>query len=392
MKERKLISVKEIESLYLKDLLTIAELFDISIKISAEEDSPSILDSTKTIWNIYFDSKDDPIRLSTEQYVDPEEFSNTIVDLIFAHSALRLNIKDQSRLLDMVNKMIKSKELEETEDSNDKDEKYLFQNLNSLHHLAVQVVKDKYIDEIIDRFNHIAPAIFNMSKHVINNNRGAYITIRDRRMDRWYKYILSRNICLSSIKDFVLESIKDNGESQENLSFCNKFSKMMNDIILDSYVDYNNPYIARGRFYYAKDNYDKLYWNSFILDIIDKYNKAVVNNKDYVRTQIQRASEYFSMIDNFIIDDDLYEFEIGVSEGYIDRHGLVIIIMNTKVIVGIVSTNPDNQNTPIVNPSNIIHKIDVPYHLYKFISEYNKALDATNLIMMELIKRNSRKG
>lgn len=406
---RKVLSTaREIESFYKKDLEDLIKSFDISIKICIDEQVR--FNENNTIWNIYLDNSDNPIHLSTPAYIDLEEFNKRILALIFEHSIKSLNNEEKIRMIDRSNDLIKITNIvnrycfmdgspipvtfsdmfeikteEELQESTDVDLDEEFSDLETLQALASDIVINKYLEVILEEFNRINPAIINI--YCINDNDIFIFRIERKVGDcETNEFILHREeICLDSIRETVTKKILEKSSTKEINEVLRKFGKMMDNLILDSYIDYTNPYIVRGRHYYCNDDYSKLYWNNFVLEVLEKYNREVVKNKTYVRNQIKKAG-CFNPIERINLDDDIYEFTENTSEGYINPYGLVIVIMKDKVVVGMVSTMSNSYNGDSVDSVDFIYQVNIPYQISRFIPDYNNALDMIFLKMMRAIK------
>lgn len=409
---RKVLSTaREIESFYKKDLEDLIKSFDIPIKICINDQVR--FNENNTTWDIYLDNSDNPVRLSTPTYIDLGEFNRFILNLTFKHCKKSLTNEEGIRMIDKSNDLIKNTNIinryhfidgtplpvtfdsmfeikteEEPQESTNVNHDEEFSDLETLQALASDIVINKYLNTIIDKFNHINPNMFTMSYRLRRgDNKKFEFNITGHTSKSNSRFILNKeDICLEDIKEFAKKSvIRKNNATEENIRFFDEFDKIMDDLILDSYVDYTNPYIARRRKYYSDDNYTKLTWNNFIINIIDTYNGSVISNKFYVKNQIKVAN-CFGKIEKIVMDDDLYEFEENIFEGYISPYGLVIIIGKDKVTVAMVSSISKSYVNNSINSADFVYQINVPYQLFGFISEYNDALDMIFIKMMKAIK------
>lgn len=410
-----LTTVTELESFYKKDLEDLIKSFNIPIRIYIDKQFKS--DKDRVVWNIYLDNSDNPIQLSTPVYIDLGEFNNCILSLIFKQYPRSLNNEEKIRMIDKSNELIKNtnivnrycfvdgspipvtfgdmfeikaeEESQESMENVEHDEE--FSELDSLQTLASEVVINKYLNTIVDEFNHINPSVINMycmNEEDILRFR-IEIRVRDCKNNEFIMH--KKEICLDSIKEVVTKKILERVRTKEIDDVLRKFSKIMDDLILNSYIDYTNPYIVRGRHYYCNDDYSRLYWNNFVLEVLEKYNREVVKNKAYVRNQIKKA-ECFNLIEKINLDGDLYEFTENMSEGYIDPHGLVIVIMKDKVVVGMVSTMSNSYNGDHVDSADFIYQVNIPYQISRFIPDYNDALDMVFIKTMRAIKLDQREN
>lgn len=412
-----LATATEVESFYKKDLEDLIKSFNIPIRIYIDKQFKS--DEDRVVWNIYLDNSDNPIRLSTPVYIYLGEFNKCILSLIFKQYPRSLNNEEKIRMIDKSNELIKNTNIvsrycyvdeslmpvtfgdmfefeikaeensQESMENVEHDEE--FSELDSLQTLASEVVINKYLNTITDGFNHINPSVVNMC--CIDGNDIFIFRIERKVGDcETIEFILrKKEICLDSIKESVMNKILERGRTKEIDEVLRKFNKIMDDLILDSYIDYSNPYIVRGRHYYCNDDYSKLYWNNFVLEVLEKYNREVVKNKVYVRNQIKKA-DCFYLIEKINLDGDLYEFTENMSEGYIDPHGLVIVIMKDKVVVAMVSTMSNSYNGDHVDSADFIYQVNIPYQISRFIPDYNNALDMAFIKTMRSIKLDQKES